>query len=299
MLNSMQKIKINIIGAGIVGKTIARLIHQSNIAEISSVVNTSLDNAKNSVDFIGAGIPITQIDDLCKADINIIATHENQIENICREAVDSKVFLKGSIVLHLSGALDSTVLLTAKNYGCHTARIHPIKHMHNPIEAVQTFREVYSVYQGDEECYETLKTIFEKIGSIIIKMQLGSSSDCYHTAGVFSLSYPQILVATASKLYESCGIKRQDALRLSIELAKSAVDSLKNKNEYHEFIEGPIKRLDSYYINKNKQSIQHDSDISMVYDSLALLGLAMTNHTDEMKDKVKILLTKNNSVDVC
>lgn len=282
--------RINIIGAGKVGKVIGRKLMDTGIASIGSVLNSTIENAKAAANFIGGGQAIASVKELADAEIQFIATPDERIREICDNAVSEKKFSENSIILHFSGVLDTHVLATAKKTGCFTARIHPIKHMYDVRQAFDTFQDVYCVYQGDDEAYDIINTIFTAINGIVIRMA-NQNNQAYHAAGVFAASYHQILAAAAAKLYESCGISHEDAMDLSIALAQTALTNTKQKKIYSEFVEGPVKRLDEKTIRQNQSSIS-DTEIAKIYESIGKFAITLTTHSEEEKDRIRQVLTK-------
>jgi predicted dinucleotide-binding enzyme len=59
----MNKRRLDIVGAGKVGKTLARLWNQNGVFEIGSVANRSLESSEEAIAFIGAGTT-RQIDNI-------------------------------------------------------------------------------------------------------------------------------------------------------------------------------------------------------------------------------------------
>ena len=78
----MTTLKINIIGAGKLGKTIARLLVINKVGIIEGVCNRSLESSNTAVQFIGQGKAYATIADLPSADIVFITTSDDLIEHL-------------------------------------------------------------------------------------------------------------------------------------------------------------------------------------------------------------------------
>ena len=53
--------RLNIIGAGKVGKTLAKLWHDQKIFTVRGILNQNLTSARNACRFIGAGEPVSDL----------------------------------------------------------------------------------------------------------------------------------------------------------------------------------------------------------------------------------------------
>lgn len=102
--NNIMYPLINIIGAGRLGKTIARLIKVHQAGTIQGICNTTFKSAKNAIQFIGQGKPFLSIESLPPVDITIISTPDDQIELRCKQLSLSnnlkKIVLLFIVVVH-------------------------------------------------------------------------------------------------------------------------------------------------------------------------------------------------------
>jgi glutamyl-tRNA reductase len=74
------KRKLDIIGAGKAGRSLARLWAQAGVFEIGCVVNRTLESSRAAVDFIGEGQPIERLSDIGPLDVLMISTSDKCIE---------------------------------------------------------------------------------------------------------------------------------------------------------------------------------------------------------------------------
>ena len=70
---------LNLIGAGRVGQTLARLWTQSGVFAVQDVLTRSPASAQSACEFIGAGTPVPSLDAMRSADVWLIATTDAQI----------------------------------------------------------------------------------------------------------------------------------------------------------------------------------------------------------------------------
>src|SRR5579872_6462945 len=101
---------VAIIGAGRLGRALGRLLRERNW-EIGSVVARGEPSARRAVRFIGAGKPRGALSRTVLAShLILITTPDAALRSVAGElARIGAEELQGKVVLHTSGALDSTV----------------------------------------------------------------------------------------------------------------------------------------------------------------------------------------------
>ena len=72
---------LNIIGSGRVGRACGRLWAQARVFEIQDVLTRSRESAGEGVNFIGAGRAVGHLDEMRDADVWMIATRDDEIED--------------------------------------------------------------------------------------------------------------------------------------------------------------------------------------------------------------------------
>src|SRR6266566_784755 len=117
-----------IIGAGRVGRALGRRLRELGW-KIGAVVTRSEASARKAVRFIGAGKPCPGMTRRILASrVILIATPDDEIAVVAQElARIGEEELRGRIVLHTSGAMDSTVLSPVEKWGARIASMHPLQ----------------------------------------------------------------------------------------------------------------------------------------------------------------------------
>jgi predicted short-subunit dehydrogenase-like oxidoreductase (DUF2520 family) len=98
---------INIIGCGKLGKTIGKLIIEHNAGKALGIVNSSLKSGKIASEYIGQGVAFENIHELPSADLYLITTKDDLIEEIANKLSVTNALNPGAIILHCSGSLSS------------------------------------------------------------------------------------------------------------------------------------------------------------------------------------------------
>src|SRR2546422_1476896 len=117
-----------IIGAGRVGRALGRRLRELGW-KIGYVVTRSEASARRAVRFIGAGKPCAGMRrQILASPVILIATADDEIPGVAQElARIGAEELRGKIVLHTSGALDSRVLQAVKVHGAAVGSMHPLQ----------------------------------------------------------------------------------------------------------------------------------------------------------------------------
>src|SRR5262249_34486245 len=117
-----------IIGAGRVGRTLGRRFRELGW-KIGAVSARNRSCARRSVRFIGAGKPYAGIPPEALASrVILIATPDDTIAGVAEElARVGRHSLRGRIVLHTSGAVDSTALRPLAEAGALVGSMHPLQ----------------------------------------------------------------------------------------------------------------------------------------------------------------------------
>ena len=137
---------LNIIGCGRVGKVLGRLWNQQDIFEVQDVLNRSVDSARRSVEFIGAGRPLDDYTALRAADLCLIGASDDQIVPCTTRLFETGGLRPGGILFHCSGALPSSIL---RRDGVLSASVHPIRSFADPEQAARDFAGTWCGIEGE------------------------------------------------------------------------------------------------------------------------------------------------------
>lgn len=282
-----MKPTINFIGAGKLGKTIARLIHIHQAGEILGIANRSLDSSNNAVTFIGAGIS-TCIENLPPADITFITTSDDQIQECSKKLGFSPNLKENSIVLHCSGTLSSKVLSFTKEKSCFIASAHPMRSFAEPEISVKSYQGTYCAIEGDKEAIEIVRNLFQSIGSVCYLLN-ENNKEIYHAAGVFASNYLVTLCHEALSCLKDAGVDESSAMKVVLSLMKGTLNNLENTLLPEKSLTGPIKRGDTQTIKKHLISLRNPLS-KKIYKELGLSTLKLSNLPRQKTRELELLL---------
>lgn len=271
----MAKPRLSIIGAGRLGRTLARLFHQTGAVVLADVYNQTRQRAVESVAFIQSGNPVCTYTELQSADIFLIASPDAQIGAVSEALAQVGVLQPGNIVFHCSGALASTVLDTNEGR-VHTASIHPIHSFASPKMSLQGFAGSYCGYEGDPEALARVLPLFEAIDAQLVAIQADKKT-LYHAAAVMASNYLVTLLDASIQAYEAAGLSQQDAANILAPILQGTLANTLQKGSA-EALTGPIARGDAATVSHQLAALTAwQPDIAALYRQLAINTLPIAH----------------------
>lgn len=247
-------LKLNIIGCGNVGQTLAHLWVKQGVFQIQDVCNRSFESAQNACDFIGQGKPTQSLNDLRPADVFLIGTADQSIADCCELLVKSNVLQAGNIVFHCSGALPASILDSAKSFGAFVASIHPIKSFADPAVCITNFTGTFCGAEGDEAALAVLEKAFEAIGGQILQVD-SANKTFYHAASVVASNYLTALLELSIQSYVKAGLTRAQALQIIKPIAHGTIKNIVELDTA-QALTGPIARGDVATVTTQHNAFQ-------------------------------------------
>jgi predicted short-subunit dehydrogenase-like oxidoreductase (DUF2520 family) len=263
----MNKRRLDIVGAGKVGKTLARLWNQNGVFEIGSVANHSLESSEEAIAFIGAGTT-RQIDNI---DVLMISSVDDALTECAAQVAESTMVASESMVFHCSGSISSDVLAPLKARGATIASVHPVKSFADVSLAIKTFPGTFCGLEGDPTAVQVLTEAVGAIGGKVFAID-PSSKAIYHAGSVFSSNYLISTVAAGVDCLVRTGIDRETALEILKPIATEAMENLFRLGPV-QALTGPIARGETKVVEVQVQALSEwDFEISSTYAALGILA---------------------------
>ncbi len=234
--------RVAIIGAGVVGTSIATLLHRKGY-RIVGVSSRSLESAERAVRFIGAGVASTDsVETARQGEIVLITTPDGVIGKVCAEIAAEKGFSRGSTVIHCCGAHSAELLSSARACGARTLSIHPLQTLADTEQAVANLPGSFFALDGDPGAMKVGKEMIAALGGT--EMVIPSEGKMlYHAAAVVACNYFVALVDQALRMFEVIGIPREKGLPALMPLIRGTVKNLERVG-VPAALTGPIERGD-------------------------------------------------------
>ncbi len=175
-----------IIGAGRVGRALGRRLRELGW-KIGAIVTRSEASARKAVRFIGAGKACAGLTrQILVSRVILIATPDDHIAVVARGlARIAEEELRGRVVLHTSGAMDSSALDSVRHRGAKIGSIHPLQSFSGV--AVPSLEGKVFAIEGDTQAVRMARRIARALGGSPVHIA-GSKKLLYHTAAAMALT---------------------------------------------------------------------------------------------------------------
>jgi len=287
-----------IVGAGRVGRALGRRLREEGW-KIGAIVTRSEAGSRRAARFIGSGKPYAGMTrHLLASSVILIATPDHAIPDVARElARIGGEELGDKIVLHTSGALDSTPLGPLKACGAAVGGMHPLQTFTGvgvpPLEG-----RVFAV-EGDASAVQTARQIARILGGSPVRIA-GQKKILYHAAAAMAAGHVLALEEAATLLLVSLGMKRSEAVRALLSLTRQVLDNFQHVGPSAAWT-GPLSRRDYKTVEAHLGAL-HDSqpETAEAYAALnrvaarvlsqnaAAMNEELDKLSSEMKPKTKV-----------
>lgn len=264
--------KLNLIGAGRVGRSLAALFQRAGVFDVQAVLSRTPESSRAAVAFIGSGAAVESMDAMPPAEVWLIATPDRAIASACEALAAAAVLRSGDVVFHCSGALSSTELAAARPSGARIASVHPLKTFATPLDAVRTFAGTPCVAEGERTALEVLEPAFERIGARVLHID-SAAKTLYHAASVIVCNYLVALLDTGLDCYEKAGVPRESAAALIEPIVRETVDHVFSVGTARA-LTGPISRGDDGIVARHLRALgEGDPQVEAIYRALGLAAV--------------------------
>lgn len=254
----MEQIKVVIIGAGAVGKSLGYLL-ANNGYQVLGFISHSLSSAEAGRELIGEGIATTEYADfILEADLIIITTPDQIINEIAVKLFTKGLVKKGSCLVHCSGALTSEILFseieTKKEIEYGRLSLHPLQSVADAKKGIKTLPNSFFTIEGNkagEKAGRKLLNVLD-VDYTVISSQV---KPLYHAAACVVSNYLVTIVDLALKMNQQVGISTEKALCGLLPLMEGTLQNIEELGTV-EALTGPISRGDIDIIESHLKSLQ-------------------------------------------
>jgi len=298
---------LNLVGAGRVGQTLARLWQQQGTFAIQDVLTTSQASAQAACGFIGAGTPVAVPQAMRAADLWMLAVPDAQLAQVAQALAQTATphpaplagldasggALRtapvpgpqrppapcgaGPVVFHCSGALGAEQLAPLAALGWRTASAHCILSFAQAATAVAQFAGTPCALEGDGDACNTLRPAFCAIGAQCFDLE-SQHKLLYHAAAVFATNFLPVLQTVAEDAWLATGVPAQLIPGLRTSLLAKAVANISTLGPAAA-LTGPAARGDTAAIARQALAVgAWDAQAGAAYEALSALALRIAAH---------------------
>jgi len=285
-----------IIGAGRVGRALGRRLRELDW-KIGAVITRNEASARKAVRFIGAGrARATLSREILASRLILISTPDDAIVKIAEElARIGAEELRDKVVLHTSGALNSSALKAVRDCGAYVGSMHPLQSFSGvgipPLEG-----KVFAI-EGDPAAIRLARQIARALGGLPVQIA-GGSKALYHAAAAFAAGHVLAIEETSTRLLMLAGMKRGEAVRALLQLTRQVLENFERLGPRAAWT-GPLARGDygvvAAHLAAMKRLPREFSNAYAALNSLASLVLSprstgiLTTLNGDSRNKISLL----------
>jgi len=272
---------ISIIGGGRLGTNLGFALTKRGFL-IKAISCKSLSSAKESVNFVGQGIPLANnVECASLGNLIFICVPDREIEKVSKELSSSELTWKGRYVFHCSGLLTSDALSSLKEKNAYVASFHPIQSFSQKKPIEDKFKGIYLGLEGDKEALDLAKKIVEKLEAkyLIISKE---NKALYHTACTVASNFFVVLLDIATELLKEAGISQELAFNSLFPLVKGTMENIE-KYGIKKALTGPLVRGDLDTIHAHIKALKDKPEELKIYHQFSLKILKSSKVKDNKK----------------
>jgi len=281
-----------IIGAGRVGRALGRRLRELGW-RIGVVVTRSEPSARRAVQFIGDGKACAGMTRRILASrVILIATPDDKIAVVAQElARIGEEELRGRVVLHSSGAMDSAVLDAVHERGAMVGSRHPLQSF-SGVSGPSLEGRVFTI-EGETQAVRVARQIARSLGGSPVRIA-GSKKILYHAAAAMAAGHTLAVEEAATHLLLSLGMRWSEAVRALLPLTHQVLEDFESLAPRAEWM-GPLARGDYKVVRAHLEALQESpEEFAQTYGVLSHLAARVLakNPAEVLGELEKIFVEK-------
>jgi predicted short-subunit dehydrogenase-like oxidoreductase (DUF2520 family) len=280
-----------IVGAGRVGRALGKRLGELGW-RIGHVITRSEASARLAVRLMRRGRAhggLTR--QVLNADVVLVATPDRALRGLARElARIGGEEWRGKVVLHTSGAMDSSVLEPLARHGAFVGSLHPLQTFSGksvpPLEGV-----IFSI-EGSRRALRTARQIVRALGGVAVTLE-SRQKPAYHAAGAFAAGHTLALMEAATRILLSLGFTRREATRGLLSLARQVLDNFERLGSSVAWT-GPLSRGDFETVALHASALKEfPPEYRQAYEAVSrLVALVLARDPEAMNRELDAIFAK-------
>jgi predicted short-subunit dehydrogenase-like oxidoreductase (DUF2520 family) len=184
----------------------------------------------------------------------LIATPDSAVRDVGEElARIGAEELGGKIVLHTSGALDSSVLDAVRGFGAAAGSMHPLQSF-SGVGAPPLEGKVFAI-EGDAAAVRKARQIARALGGAPLQID-GDKKPLYHAAAAMAAGHMLAIAEAATRLLMSVGMNRREAVRALLPLTRQVLQNFERLGPRAAWT-GPLARGDYGVVEAHSKALRN------------------------------------------
>jgi predicted short-subunit dehydrogenase-like oxidoreductase (DUF2520 family) len=260
--------------------------------KIGAVCASTEASARRAVRFIGAGKAQAGITvQVLVSRTVLLAVPDDAIGRVSKElARIGGDEWRDKIVLHTSGALDSTMLCSLKSCGASVGSVHPLQSFSGvgvpPLEG-----RVFGI-EGDDRAVRVARNIVRAMGGTPVNVSAAKKA-LYHAAGAFAAGHLLAMEEAGVQLLMNAGLKRTAAMKALLSLSRQVLENYEKLGPHHAWT-GPLSRNDYGVVATHEAALQkYRPEFLETYQAVSRLAArVLSEETETMLSELETISEK-------
>jgi predicted short-subunit dehydrogenase-like oxidoreductase (DUF2520 family) len=224
------------------------------------------------------------------SDVVLITTQDNEIATAASQIVQK--IRPGTVVLHTSGALSSSVLEVLRQTQSALGSLHPLVSVSSPELGPERFRGAFFCVEGDPKAVEVGQQIAADLGGRPFSVATEFKT-LYHASAVTACGHLVALFDAAVEMMTRCGLDESESKQILLPLVKSTVNNL-GLQSTAEALTGTFARADIETFTRHLTALnQYGSDeLLEIYLLLGERSLELAAKQGVSRERIDSMRTK-------
>lgn len=265
--------RVAIIGAGRVGAAMASLLSSQGYA-VMRVVDPSEFARDRAAGLSGAEPAADPVEAAAGADIILITTPDDAVEETCERIAESGIELTGKKFIHMSGALSTGVLGAARRRGADILSIHPLQTFADLAGALEALPGSTFGVTCEAELEGWARDFVSRLDG---RAQFIEDSDkvLYHAAAVIASNFLAMVEYGAQSITRELGFSDDGFAEAFMPLARATLHNVGRLGPAGA-LTGPLARGDTGTITEHLRALERfDAALAVMYRAVCLWGLEL------------------------
>jgi predicted short-subunit dehydrogenase-like oxidoreductase (DUF2520 family) len=244
---------VTILGAGRVGRALGRRLRELGWS-VRGVAARSERSAKKAVRFIGGGVALAGVSPRAlDARVVLMTMPDDALAEAAQElALVGGGELRGKIILHTSGAMDSGVLEPLRLHGAKVASMHPMQSF-SGVSVPSLEGRVFAI-EGDAAAVRVAREMARSLGGVPVSIE-AKMKPLYHASGAIAAGLALAVQESSVQLLMAAGLKRRESMRALLSLTRQVLDHFEKLGPGKAWT-GPMSRGDYGVVAAHERALR-------------------------------------------
>lgn len=235
----MIVIRIGFIGAGKVGFSFGRYLHDKGI-QVSGYYSKNPNSSREAAAFTNTKFYLSSEELVENSDAIFVTTPDSEIPKVWETL--KELSIKDKLICHCSGALSSEIFSDISKLGAYSYSLHPMFALSDKYNSYKKFNEAFFTLEGDALCMEKVINLLKQLGNSY-KVINKEDKSLYHLAAVMSSNLVVGLVNCGFNYLNMCGFEEKEALAALKPLILNNINCILEEGTIKS-LTGPLERGD-------------------------------------------------------